>query len=76
MDFNTVTTTHSFYIVALLISLGTPLFAKALPSNGRVYLLIKNLLLISEYCFVARLEAATQQRLYTLQYILTLQTQM
>jgi hypothetical protein len=45
-------------------------FAKALSSNGRLYLLIKDLLPGSQCCFVAGLEAATQQRLYMLQYFL------
>jgi hypothetical protein len=44
---------------------------EVLPTNGGVYLLIKNMLPSSEYYFVARLEAATQQRFYTLQYVLT-----
>jgi hypothetical protein len=42
---------------------------KASPSNGRVYLLIKNLLPCSECRFVVCFEVATQQRLYTLQYL-------
>jgi hypothetical protein len=48
--------------------MGARLSVKASPRNGRVYLLIKTLLLSSEYCFVICLEVATQQRLYKLQY--------
>jgi hypothetical protein len=39
-------------IVAPIIFIGTCLFAKASPSNGSVYLLIKNMLPSSECCFV------------------------
>jgi hypothetical protein len=46
----------------------TYLSAKAPPSNGRVFLFIKNLLPINECSFVVCFEIATQQRLYTLQY--------
>jgi hypothetical protein len=38
-------------------------------ANGRVYLLIKNLLPSSECCFVAPLEAATKQRFCKLKYV-------
>jgi hypothetical protein len=61
---------HSDCIFVPIISMGTCLFAKASPSNGRVYLFIKNLLPKSEWFFVFCFEVATQQRLYTLQYFL------
>jgi hypothetical protein len=48
--------------------MGTCLFAKALPSNRRVYLLVKKLFPSRECYFVVCFEVATQQRLYTLQY--------
>jgi hypothetical protein len=51
-----------------ITSMGNCLFVKALPSNGRVYLLIKNLLPSSDCCVFVCFEVATQQRLYTLQY--------
>jgi hypothetical protein len=51
---------------APIISVESCLFAKPLPSKGRVYLLIQNLLPDSECCFAVRLEAVTQQRLDTL----------
>jgi hypothetical protein len=59
---------HSSSIVAPIISMGMCLSDKASPSNGSVYLLIKNLLPNSECCFVVCFEVATQQRFYTLQY--------
>jgi hypothetical protein len=40
--------------------------AKTSPSNGRVHLLIKNLLPSSECCFADCFEASIYQRLYTL----------
>jgi hypothetical protein len=49
---------HSSSIVVPFIFMGTYLPAKASPSNGRVYLLIKNLLLSSECFFIACLKAA------------------
>jgi hypothetical protein len=49
--------------------MGTCLFAKALPNNGHVYLLIKNLLPSSECCFVVCFEVGTQQWRYMLQYV-------
>jgi hypothetical protein len=60
---------HSSSSVAPIISMGTRLSAKASPSKDRVYLLIKSLLPNSECCFVACFEVATQQQLYTLQYL-------
>jgi hypothetical protein len=63
------TTENSSSIVTQIISMGMCLFAKALPSNGCVYLLIKNLLPSSECCFVVCFEATTQQWLYTLTHI-------
>jgi hypothetical protein len=59
---------HSFSIVASMFSMGSCLSAKASPSNGRVYLLNKNLFPNNECCFVVCFEVATQQRLHTLQY--------
>jgi hypothetical protein len=44
----------------LIVFMGKCLFAKALPSNGSIYLLIKNLLPSSECCFVVRFEVVTQ----------------
>jgi hypothetical protein len=41
----------SLFIVAPVVSMGTCLSAKVSPSNGRVYLLIKNLLPSSEFFF-------------------------
>jgi hypothetical protein len=50
---------HSSSIVGPISSVGTYLFSKVLPTNGRVYLLIKNLLPSSECCSVACFEVVT-----------------
>jgi hypothetical protein len=47
-------------------------FSEPFPSSGRPFLLIKNLLPSNECYCIVRSEIATQQRLYTLQYILTI----
>jgi hypothetical protein len=52
---------------------GKCLSAKASPSNGRVYLLIKRLLSSSDCCVVC-FEIAIQQQLYSLQYLYLYQT--
>jgi hypothetical protein len=50
---------HSSSVIAPIVCMGTCFFAKALPSDGRVYLLIKNLLPSYEYCFFVWFEAVS-----------------
>jgi hypothetical protein len=56
------------YCCTGFVAVGTYLLAKALLSNGWLYLLIENLLPSSRCCFVVYFAVVNQERVCTLQY--------
>jgi hypothetical protein len=63
-----------FFCCTPSVSVRTCLIAKALPSNDRVYLFIKNLLPSSDCCFVVCFEVVTQYWVYKLEYVVNVNT--
>jgi hypothetical protein len=57
------------FLCCMCIQCHRILFTETFPSTGRLFLFIKNMLPSNECYFIVCFEVATQQRLYTLQYL-------